>query len=336
MLKLRSFVHQRLYAAAEDILGEVEKILTLALYEADVQRPNPEPDGQRPEPSRPPLISEPPLINSDFPEEKTLHTSTPPLTHEESNFSKAVFPGPSKTIEERHIVQIDFEIKEEQEEHGRDSQSLEVICPHSKVVKTEQLENQVLDEIQLFSSDGCEAETEGSGSDEDWVQNKEAQMYIERQITSGNSSAKSHRDYHVCPACGKAFQYIRPFVKHIKKHRNNESIRELLKSLQSFNSQAFICDFCGKRFTSSGGLKVHSKIHAGIKDFKCQVCGITFVQKGNLMSHLRTHSGERPFACDICGKAFSQKQNLTVHRRRHAKRDGIILDQWGNNTTVFP
>lgn len=38
MLRLRSFVHQRLYAAAEEILGEVEKSITLALYEAEVSR----------------------------------------------------------------------------------------------------------------------------------------------------------------------------------------------------------------------------------------------------------------------------------------------------------
>lgn len=36
IFQLRSFVHQRLYAAAEEILGEVEKTITLALYEAEV------------------------------------------------------------------------------------------------------------------------------------------------------------------------------------------------------------------------------------------------------------------------------------------------------------
>ena len=38
MFQLRSFVHQRLYAAAEEILGVVEKTITLALYEAEVSR----------------------------------------------------------------------------------------------------------------------------------------------------------------------------------------------------------------------------------------------------------------------------------------------------------
>lgn len=38
MFQLRSFVHQRLYTAAEEILGEVEKAITLALNKAEVRR----------------------------------------------------------------------------------------------------------------------------------------------------------------------------------------------------------------------------------------------------------------------------------------------------------
>ncbi|XP_039681052.1 uncharacterized protein LOC120574725 isoform X3 [Perca fluviatilis] len=38
LFQLRSFVHQRLYIAAEEILGEVEKTITLALYEAEVSQ----------------------------------------------------------------------------------------------------------------------------------------------------------------------------------------------------------------------------------------------------------------------------------------------------------
>ena len=47
MIQLRSFVHQRLNAAAEEILGEVERtiILTLALY--DGQRLKGEPHNHR-------------------------------------------------------------------------------------------------------------------------------------------------------------------------------------------------------------------------------------------------------------------------------------------------
>lgn len=38
MFQLRSFVHQRLYAAAEEILGEVERAITVALHRGEVHR----------------------------------------------------------------------------------------------------------------------------------------------------------------------------------------------------------------------------------------------------------------------------------------------------------
>lgn len=38
MFQLRSFVHQRLYAAAEEILGEVERAITAALHRGEVHR----------------------------------------------------------------------------------------------------------------------------------------------------------------------------------------------------------------------------------------------------------------------------------------------------------
>lgn len=38
MFQLRLFVHQRLYAAAEEILGQMENTITLVLHEAESLR----------------------------------------------------------------------------------------------------------------------------------------------------------------------------------------------------------------------------------------------------------------------------------------------------------
>uniref|UniRef100_A0A665WE02 C2H2-type domain-containing protein n=1 Tax=Echeneis naucrates TaxID=173247 RepID=A0A665WE02_ECHNA len=128
-----------------------------------------------------------------------------------------------------------------------------------------------------------------------------------------------HMDKNVCPVCGKGFQYIRPFMKHLKTHnRTCESTKELLSNLQSAHSKRLVCDVCGKTFTNPGCLHIHSKIHTGIKDFKCQDCGKSFVRKEHLTVHMRTHSGERPYHCDVCGRAFTQSQNLKVHRLTHS------------------
>ena len=34
----------------------------------------------------------------------------------------------------------------------------------------------------------------------------------------------------------------------------------------------FHCDECDKRFTRRSTLKIHKKIHTGIKDFQCKLC----------------------------------------------------------------
>ncbi|XP_040918814.1 zinc finger protein 436-like isoform X2 [Toxotes jaculatrix] len=323
MFQLRSFVHRRLYAAAEEILGEVEKTITLALYEAEVRRPKGEPH-----------VTESPLTNSTVTGEEVLQETS---TQEESDWSTAEILGSSYTSADTVtndgnycLVQTDFKIKEEQEELGDDSQTLEVIAPSPEAVKTEQdqPETDVINELPPVPSECSAAQSENSDSDEEWVQSKEAKV-LQRQngsmtqegqaaSPSGEYCAKSQKDRSVCPVCGKGFQYIRPFMKHLKTHnRASESTKELLSHLQSAHNKRLVCDVCGKKFTNPGCLHIHSKIHTGIKDFKCQDCGKSFVRKEHLIVHMRTHSGERPYNCDICGKAFTQSQNLTVHRRTH-------------------
>ncbi|XP_029364440.1 zinc finger protein 436-like [Echeneis naucrates] len=313
MFQLRSFVHQRLYAAAEEILGQVERTLRTALYGAE------------------PHAVKSPLINGAVTADKVLQeTSTQPFIQEKSEI-----PGSSHTstnTENRDgtycLVQIDFKIKEEQEELGRDSQSQEVVSPPPEVVKTEK-ETHFINELPPVSSDDSAAQSENSDSDEEWMKSKKGDV-LQRQngskkqhsqvaLPDEDSSTKSHKDHSVCPVCGKGFQYIRPFMKHLKTHnRTCESTKELLSNLQSAHSKRLVCDVCGKTFTNPGCLHIHSKIHTGIKDFKCQDCGKSFVRKEHLTVHMRTHSGERPYHCDVCGRAFTQSQNLKVHRLTHS------------------
>uniref|UniRef100_A0A4W6DUC9 C2H2-type domain-containing protein n=2 Tax=Lates calcarifer TaxID=8187 RepID=A0A4W6DUC9_LATCA len=335
MFQLRSFVHQRLYAAAEEILGEVEKTVWLALHEATGVR-------RAREEKKTDFINHisatgSPLTNSPVTgqeEEEDEETSTQPVIQEESQWSAAEVPGSSLTCAATEhkdgnycLVQIDFKIKEEQED---DSQTQEVVSLPPEAVKTEhdQPETHVIDELQPVSSFCSAAQSENSDSDEEWMCSKTAKALRRQngslkqrgQVVSpdGDSSAKSQKGRSVCPVCGKGFQYIRPFMKHLKTHnRTSESTKELLCRLQSAHSKRLVCGVCGKKFTNPGSLHIHSKIHTGVKDFKCQDCGRMFVRKEHLIVHTRTHSGERPYHCDICGKAFTQSQNVTVHRRTH-------------------
>lgn len=232
------------------------------------------------------------------------------------------------------------EIKEEEEEIWDDGQTQQVIFPSIEGVKSErdQPETQVSYELQPVSSDGSAAQSESNGSDEEWSRSEGARTKMKRRkvkvlrrqngggkqkgpaaLPDGDSSSvKSEKERSTCPICGKHFKCIRPFMNHIKRHRQkSESVEELLTHLQSALNKRLFCEVCGKKFTNTRCLQLHSKIQTGVKDFKCQDCGRAFVQKEQLVVHMRTHSGERPFQCNVCGKAFTQKHHLISHCRKH-------------------
>ena len=53
------------------------------------------------------------------------------------------------------------------------------------------------------------------------------------------------------------------------------------------------CDVCEKRFTESGSLKTHMRMHTN-EMFECDVCQKRFTQASNLKSHMRIHTNEKP------------------------------------------
>ncbi|KAM6954054.1 uncharacterized protein FYW47_013004 [Aplochiton taeniatus] len=79
----------------------------------------------------------------------------------------------------------------------------------------------------------------------------------------------------------------------------------------------FICNYCGKSFTSPRSLETHVRVHTGERPYSCAQCGKRFTQSGHLKTHQSVHTGERPFACEHCGKRFAGKQNLRIHQQKH-------------------
>lgn len=76
------------------------------------------------------------------------------------------------------------------------------------------------------------------------------------------------------------------------------------KVLKDQPNNIWICDICGKIFSTKNHIQQHMKLHRKApKEHKCYLCGWEFYEKGNLTRHLKTHNNDpKAFKCEICSK----------------------------------
>lgn len=125
-----------------------------------------------------------------------------------------------------------------------------------------------------------------------------------------------------CSTCHKDCQSLMEFNTHLEESPDCasgdvQSHVVYMSSSAEINYRPFLCDICGKNFSTSLSLRMHHKIHSGERPFACTTCGKSFVQKVQLNQHELRHLGIRPFACTVCERTFSQKAQLTQHIRLH-------------------
>ncbi|XP_029014955.1 zinc finger protein OZF-like [Betta splendens] len=352
MFQLRSFVHQRLYTAAEEILGEVEKTITLALYKAEVSRSKEEVESLRRQLGLLRKKSvEPPQISvaveyKDKWDSALVQKNPGPSPPQESSISAgAEVPGPSESSADLDLNTWNYclddvlqmsDMKEEQGQTVNEKQTQGTGFAPPELVKCEQETRVSYESPAAWNESDSEEDLVHSRTNQTETVRMKAKMgqsgngseKMQVVLASKNCSPKCPKDRSFCHVCGKGFQYVGSLMKHIKTHERTtdcticgitfQATRDLISHLQGCHKKIYFCSICGKTFASSRCLRLHEKIHKVVKEFECQECGRAFNRREHLIVHVRTHSGEKPYHCDICGKAFSQSQNLTIHKRGHS------------------
>ena len=98
-----------------------------------------------------------------------------------------------------------------------------------------------------------------------------------------------------------------------EEHKFDMDVTHLMKVDQDSPPEEYICDFCGKKWSSRSDLSRHKKnVHMQVT---CPICAKT-IKKGNIKAHMdnkHATTGEI-HACDICGIEKSSKVALYKHK----------------------
>jgi len=114
------------------------------------------------------------------------------------------------------------------------------------------------------------------------------------------------RNYE-CDICKAKFIKPSDLIKHQPTHTKEKR---------------FTCDYegCGIKFVNIGNLNRHIKCkHEKRKDYQCSTCNKKFSQSGDLFRHEKLHRGERDHMCDCCKETFIQRTGLLTHLKKHTK-----------------
>lgn len=112
--------------------------------------------------------------------------------------------------------------------------------------------------------------------------------------------------------------------QHQSNHHQEYSNYEQQIKQQESEINNFLCETCGKDYTTRSNLLTHTKMHLPIekrKHFECYICQSTFSYKKSLIHHMPVHSGKKiQFQCKECMANFSRTDALRRHSLIHLNK----------------
>ncbi|KAI5711718.1 hypothetical protein M8J75_002666 [Diaphorina citri] len=107
----------------------------------------------------------------------------------------------------------------------------------------------------------------------------------------------------VCEFCGTMFMSRAQLNSHLP--------------CQQVDCSVFLCQTCGKIFSTSAGMKQHVRRIHTTETYICDICAKSFHMKFNLAQHIKTHASSRPFVCPHCGHSYYERSHLKRHMKKH-------------------
>ena len=153
---------------------------------------------------------------------------------------------------------------------------------------------------------------------------------------------KRHRNVHTreksecCPYCEKSYYNKYSLAAHIsrckKKNASNSDESESedeegvdssseLPEAQPRITTSLQCRYCSKVFKSSPYVRIHERMHEGIKPHKCAFCSNAYSDGAALNKHLRVKHGvaNRTVAAEKVRKGEVVPENLPSYQEAHAR-----------------